>query len=211
MILLGLHGTCESMHDKYRLIRVALPVEASQQLRLFVGVVLKNSSSQPICSSGVLVVFRGARLAAPASEYVLSHLMHLVHGAHRCVLMRNCEHVAAVFLRISASVVQESSPSYLNWLLSALSKGVAMQVLCKCKPSLFAYPPPVTQEAAAAAAKVPTAVLSTTARARDKAKKKEKKKAEAAPAAPASAPGAPISPAWLPARVRGRRTCLAVR
>ena len=68
--------------------------------------------------------------------------------------------------------------------------GSAMQVVCKCKPSLFAYPPPVTQEAAAAAAKVPTAVLSTTARARDKAKKKEKKKAEASPAPPATAPGA---------------------
>ncbi len=67
------------------------------------------------------------------------------------------------------------------------------QVVSKCKPSLFAYPPPVTQEAATAAAKVPTAVLSTTARARDKAKKKEKKneKAEAAAEAPAGAPGAP--------------------
>jgi len=68
-------------------------------------------------------------------------------------------------------------------------EGAAAQVACKCKASLFAYPPPVTQEAAAAAAKVPTAVLSTTARARDKAKKKEKKRAEAAADAPAGAPG----------------------
>ena len=80
-----------------------------------------------------------------------------------------------------------------------------MQVVCKCKPSLFAYPPPVTQEAAAAAAKVPTAVLSTTARARDKAKKKEKKKAETATAAPASAPGAPVGHVGFPA-ARHRRS-----
>ncbi|KAK9844017.1 hypothetical protein WJX81_001983 [Elliptochloris bilobata] len=66
----------------------------------------------------------------------------------------------------------------------------AFSVVCKCKPSLFAYPPPVTQEAAAAAAKVPTAVLSTSVRARDKAKKKEKKKAEATADAPVDAPAA---------------------
>jgi 26S proteasome regulatory subunit N2 len=47
------------------------------------------------------------------------------------------------------------------------------QVDCKCRPSLFAYPPHVRQEASAAAAKLPTAVLSTTARARDKARRKE--------------------------------------
>ena len=83
-----------------------------------------------------------------------------------------------------------------------------MQVVCKCKPSLFAYPPPVTQEAAAAAAKVPTAVLSTTARARDKAKKKEKKKAEAAPAPPANAPGAHAG--FVPTRVVRCQTCMAL-
>ncbi len=49
-------------------------------------------------------------------------------------------------------------------------------MVCKCKPSLFAYPSAVTQEAASTAAKVPTAVLSTTARAREKAKKKEAEK-----------------------------------
>ena len=47
------------------------------------------------------------------------------------------------------------------------------QVVCGCRPSLFAYPPPITQEASAAAAKLPTAVLSTTARARERAKRKE--------------------------------------
>ncbi|CAL8468543.1 g8083 [Coccomyxa elongata] len=63
--------------------------------------------------------------------------------------------------------------------LNADLKLPRMQVVCKCKPSLFAYPPPVTQETASTAAKVPTAVLSTTARAREKAKKKEaEKKAE---------------------------------
>ena len=41
-----------------------------------------------------------------------------------------------------------------------------VQVVCKCKPSLFAYPKPVTAEANKVAVKVPTAVLSTTARAK---------------------------------------------
>ena len=42
---------------------------------------------------------------------------------------------------------------------------------------MFAYPPPVTTETKDTGAKVPTAVLSTTAKAKDKAKKKEAEKA----------------------------------
>lgn len=42
---------------------------------------------------------------------------------------------------------------------------------------MFAYPPPVTTEVKDTGAKVPTAVLSTTAKAKDKAKKKEAEKA----------------------------------
>ena len=52
-----------------------------------------------------------------------------------------------------------------------------LQVTVNCKPSLFAYPAPITQEASTQVSKVPTAVLSTTARARQKAKKKEAAKA----------------------------------
>ena len=49
-------------------------------------------------------------------------------------------------------------------------------MVCSSKPSQFAYPPPVTSETKDSAVKVPTAVLSTTARAKDKAKKKEAEK-----------------------------------
>ena len=49
-------------------------------------------------------------------------------------------------------------------------------MVCNSKPSQFAYPPPVTSETKDSAVKVPTAVLSTTARAKDKAKKKEAEK-----------------------------------
>lgn len=52
-----------------------------------------------------------------------------------------------------------------------------MQVTSDCPPSLFAYPPPVTTEAKDTGAKLPKAVLSTTAKAKDKAKKKEAEKA----------------------------------
>ena len=51
------------------------------------------------------------------------------------------------------------------------------QVTSDCAPSMFAYPPPVTTETKDTGAKVPTAVLSTTAKAKDKAKKKEAEKA----------------------------------
>ena len=42
---------------------------------------------------------------------------------------------------------------------------------------MFAYPPPVTTETKDTGAKVPKAVLSTTAKAKDKAKKKDAEKA----------------------------------
>lgn len=51
------------------------------------------------------------------------------------------------------------------------------QVTSNCAPSTFAYPPPVTTETKDTGVKLPTAVLSTTAKAKDKAKKKEAEKA----------------------------------
>ena len=66
--------------------------------------------------------------------------------------------------------------------------GYVVQVLAKCKASQFAYPPPITQEVSAQVTKVPTAVLSTTARARVKARQKEAQK-EAAQAAKEPAAG----------------------
>ena len=47
---------------------------------------------------------------------------------------------------------------------------------CNCKPSLFAYPVPVAVEDRKTAEKMPTAVLSTTARAKARAAKKAKEK-----------------------------------
>lgn len=47
---------------------------------------------------------------------------------------------------------------------------------CQARPSLFAYPPPVTTESGKDVAKIPQAVLSTTARAKDKAKRKAAEK-----------------------------------
>ncbi|KAL0034615.1 hypothetical protein WJX79_010540 [Trebouxia sp. C0005] len=52
-----------------------------------------------------------------------------------------------------------------------------LQVTSDCSPSMFAYPPPVTTETKDTGAKVPKAVLSTTAKAKDKAKKKDAEKA----------------------------------
>jgi 26S proteasome regulatory subunit N2 len=79
---------------------------------------------------------------------------------------------------------------------------VGGQVVCKCKPSLFAYPSAVTQETASAAAKVPTAVLSTTARAREKAKKKEAEKSVKTegdkPASASDEAGLHLLPYFLP-------------
>lgn len=51
-----------------------------------------------------------------------------------------------------------------------------MQVVSNCRPSLFAYAAPLTQETTQQAAKVPTAILSTTAKARKRAKAKEEGK-----------------------------------
>lgn len=48
-----------------------------------------------------------------------------------------------------------------------------LQVDVNCKASQFAYPPPTTSEASTQASKVPTAVLSTTKRAKQKAKQKQ--------------------------------------
>ncbi|KAF8073149.1 RPN2B [Scenedesmus sp. PABB004] len=54
------------------------------------------------------------------------------------------------------------------------------QLLCAARPSLFAYAPPVTQEASKEVAKVAKAVLSTTAKAHERQKKKDAEKAAAA-------------------------------
>lgn len=51
---------------------------------------------------------------------------------------------------------------------------------CDCKPSVFAYPAPVTVEDKKSKEKLPTAVLSTTARAKARAAKKEKTKGDKA-------------------------------
>lgn len=48
-----------------------------------------------------------------------------------------------------------------------------MSVTCNCRPSQFAYPAAITQEAAHQVSKKPVAVLSTTAKARERARKKE--------------------------------------
>ena len=48
-----------------------------------------------------------------------------------------------------------------------------LQVQAKCKPSLFAYPAPVTEEAATAVSRLPTAVLSTTAKAKERAQRRQ--------------------------------------
>lgn len=64
--------------------------------------------------------------------------------------------------------------------MSCKSQGKCLhvvQVTSDCPPSMFAYPPPVTTQTKDTGAKVPTAVLSTTAKAKDKAKKKEAEKA----------------------------------
>ena len=58
-------------------------------------------------------------------------------------------------------------PAALIGLNSDLQMPV-WQVACKCKASTFAYPPSALQGASQQLSKVPTAVLSTTARAREK-------------------------------------------
>ena len=62
-------------------------------------------------------------------------------------------------------------------LLMICTCGCLCQVTSNCAPSMFAYPPPVTTETKDTGPKLPTAVLSTTAKAKDKAKKKEAEKA----------------------------------
>eukprot|EP00899_Mesostigma_viride_P015362 jgi/Mesvir1/23827/Mv10633-RA.2 len=62
--------------------------------------------------------------------------------------------------------------------LNAELKVPKFEVLCKARPSLFGYPPPVTPAAATATSKTPAAVLSTTAR--SSAKAAAKKEAESA-------------------------------
>ncbi|PAN34162.1 hypothetical protein PAHAL_6G072500 [Panicum hallii] len=76
------------------------------------------------------------------------------------------------------------SPTALIGLNSDL-KVPKFEFLSNAKPSLFDYPKPTTQQAATTSVKVPTAILSTYAKAKSRAKKdaesKAKEKAEVAP------------------------------
>ncbi|KAK4421599.1 26S proteasome non-ATPase regulatory subunitA [Sesamum alatum] len=63
------------------------------------------------------------------------------------------------------------------------------EFLSHAKPSLFEYPKPTTVPTATSAAKLPTAVLSTSARAKARASKKEAEKANAEKAEPSSGKG----------------------
>ncbi|CAL4997482.1 unnamed protein product [Urochloa decumbens] len=79
------------------------------------------------------------------------------------------------------------SPTALIGLNSDL-KVPKFEFLSNAKPSLFDYPKPTTQQTATASVKVPTAILSTYAKAKSRAAKKDaeskaKEKAEVAPAA----------------------------
>ncbi|GFR48946.1 hypothetical protein Agub_g10960, partial [Astrephomene gubernaculifera] len=76
-------------------------------------------------------------------------------------------------------------PSALIALNSDL-KMPKMTFACNCKPSTFAYPPPLTAEVKETKSKVPTAILSTTAKA---AERQRKKAAEKEKAAGGAAPG----------------------
>ena len=49
----------------------------------------------------------------------------------------------------------------------------SVQVLAKCKASLFAYPAPVTEEATTTVSRLPTAVLSTTVKAKERAQRRQ--------------------------------------
>ncbi|CAL5011062.1 unnamed protein product [Urochloa decumbens] len=78
------------------------------------------------------------------------------------------------------------SPTALIGLNSDL-KAPKFEFLSNAKPSLFDYPKPTTQQTATASVKVPTAILSTYAKAKSRAAKKDaeskaKEKAEVAPA-----------------------------
>ena len=85
-------------------------------------------------------------------------------------------------------------PGCRVWLL-------VTQVVCKCKPSLFAYPKPVTAESNKVAVKVNKAVLSTTVRA--KKREADKKAAEKAEDDSGNAPG----PSGVLPRPQHHATC----
>jgi len=64
-------------------------------------------------------------------------------------------------------------PTILIGVDSSLGPPVDFVVKCNCKPSMFAYPAPVSIEDKKSREKVPTAILSTTARAKARAAKKD--------------------------------------
>lgn len=67
------------------------------------------------------------------------------------------------------------TPSAMIGLDSNL-RAPKVELLCNCKPSTYAYPPPVTTESTKEVAKVEKAVLSTTAKAKERQKKKDAEK-----------------------------------
>lgn len=67
-------------------------------------------------------------------------------------------------------------PTALIGIDSTLRAPADFKVQCNCKPSLFAYPAPVAVEDRKTTEKLPTAVLSTTVRAKARAAKKAKEK-----------------------------------
>mmetsp|Transcript_45917 Transcript_45917/g.85735 ORF Transcript_45917/g.85735 Transcript_45917/m.85735 type:complete len:1044 (+) Transcript_45917:91-3222(+) len=74
--------------------------------------------------------------------------------------------------------------------LNADLKMPQFTVTSQCRPSMFAYPPPITPGANQQVAKAPTAILSTTAKARAKAKRDASKEAKGVDTKPSTAASA---------------------
>lgn len=76
---------------------------------------------------------------------------------------------------LSYAVCLALAPTALIGVDATLGAPKDFAAVCTAKPSAFAYPPPVSTEDKKSKDKIPTAVLSTTARAKARAAKKEKK------------------------------------
>ena len=77
---------------------------------------------------------------------------------------------------LSYTLSMSLAPTALIGVDATLAAPKDFEARCDCKPSLFAYPAPVTVEDKKSKEKLPTAVLSTTVRAKARAAKKEKSK-----------------------------------
>jgi len=93
------------------------------------------------------------------------------------------------------------SPTALIGLNSDL-KVPKFEFLSNAKPSLFDYPKPTTQQTATTSVKVPTAILSTYAKAKSRAKKDAESKAKAKEKAEAAPPSEDASAASTSMQVR---------